>query len=98
MLYLSEYLENHRDEYYERLKGISTAGDWNGWIAFFLRAITEQAGQNGKRVVAIQTLYEEMTGVIHGITHSQYTVHLLGAAHGSPRHGIQHVVVKETGL
>ena len=39
MFYLSEYLESHRDEYYARLKGISAEGDWNGWIAFFLRAM-----------------------------------------------------------
>ncbi len=84
MFYLSEYLENHRDEYYERLKGISAAGDWNGWIAFFLRAITEQAGQNGTRVVAIKALYEEMKGVIHETTRSQYTVHLLDAIFSKP--------------
>lgn len=84
MFYLSEYLENHRDEYYERLKGISAAGDWNGWIAFFLKAITEQAGQNGTRVVAIKALYEEMKGIIHETTRSQYTVHLLDAIFSKP--------------
>ena len=41
MFYLSEYLENHREEYYQRLKGISVDGDWDGWIAFFLRATAQ---------------------------------------------------------
>lgn len=84
MFYLSEYLENHRDEYYERLKRISADGDWNGWISFFLRAITEQAAQNGTRVVAIKALYEEMKRVIHETTRSQYTVHLLDAIFSKP--------------
>jgi len=44
MFYLSEYLENHRDEYYQRLKAISADKDWNHWIAFFLRATIAQAG------------------------------------------------------
>ena len=84
MFYLSEYLERHRDEYYARLKGISAEGDWNGWIAYFLRATAVQAAQNGRRVAAIQALYEEMKLAIQAATHSQYTVHLLDAIFSKP--------------
>lgn len=84
MFYLSEYLESHRDEYYARLKAISAQGDWNGWIAFFLRATAVQAAQNGQRVATIQALYEEMKRAIHEVTHSQYTVHLLDAIFSKP--------------
>lgn len=84
MFYLSEYLENHREEYYERLKGISAEGDWNGWIAFFLQAISIQAAQNSTRVTAIQSLYEEMKLAIHEATRSQYTVHILDAIFSKP--------------
>ena len=84
MFYLSEYLERHRDEYYARLNGISAEGDWNGWIAYFLRATAVQAAQNGQRVAAIQALYEEMKLAIQAATHSQYTVHLLDAIFSKP--------------
>ncbi|WP_045476247.1 Fic family protein [Serpentinimonas barnesii] len=84
MFYLSEYLENHRDEYYLRLKGISAENDWNNWIAYFLRATATQATQNAQRVAAIQALYEEMKLAIHETTHSQYTVHLLDAIFSKP--------------
>lgn len=84
MFYLSEYLENHREDYYERLKAISVDGDWNGWIAFFLQAIVTQAGQNSARVTAIQALYEEMKLAIQEATHSQYTVHVLDAIFSKP--------------
>lgn len=84
MFYLSEYLENHRDEYYLRLKGISAENDWNSWIAYFLRATATQAAQNAQRVAAIQALYEEMKRAIHETTHSQYTVHLLDAIFSKP--------------
>ena len=70
MFYLNEYLEANRDEYYERLKAISTEGDWNGWIDFFLKAITQQAKTNSQRV--------------RDITHSQYTVHPLDAIFSRP--------------
>lgn len=84
MFYLSEYLESHREEYYQRLKAISGKGDWNGWIVFFLQAIITQAGQNSIRVTAIQTLYEEMKLAIQAATHSQYTVHVLDAIFSKP--------------
>ena len=84
MFYLSEYLENHRDEYYQRLKTISAGGDWDGWIAFFLRATIEQAGQNTRRVEAIKALYDEMKVAIQETTRSQYSVHLLDAIFSKP--------------
>jgi Fic family protein len=84
MFYLSEYLEMHREEYYQRLKAISTDADWNGWLAFFLRAIATQAAQNSSRVTAIQALYEEMKRAIQAATHSQYTVHVLDAIFNKP--------------
>ncbi len=84
MFYLSEFLESHRDEYYQRLKAISNDRDWNGWIAFFLGAIAFQAVQNSQRVNAIMALYEEMKVAIQEATHSQYSVHLLDAIFSKP--------------
>ncbi|MCP5130419.1 MAG: Fic family protein [Pseudomonadales bacterium] len=84
MFYLSEYLENHREEYYQRLKAISAEGDWNGWVAFFLRATADQASQNSQRVTAIKALYDEMKLAIQETTHSQYSVHLLDALFSKP--------------
>ncbi len=84
MFYLSEYLENHRDEYYARLKAISADGDWNGWIVFFLQAVATQSQQNSQRVVAIKALYEKMKQAIHEATHSQFTVHVLDAIFDRP--------------
>ena len=84
MFYLSEYLESHREEYYQRLKAISAESDWNGWIDFFLKAIIHQASQNSVRVTAIQALYEEMKLAIQAATHSQYTMHVLDAIFSKP--------------
>ena len=44
MFYLSAYLEEHRDEYLDLLRALGQKPDsWNNWIAFFLRALDEQA-------------------------------------------------------
>ncbi|MDD2599913.1 MAG: Fic/DOC family N-terminal domain-containing protein [Kiritimatiellae bacterium] len=84
MFYLSAYLEANCDEYYHHLNNISKNGDWNSWIAFFLRAITEQAKNNNQKVKAIMALYDEMKQRIHKTTHSQYTIHVLDALFDRP--------------
>lgn len=84
MFYLSAYLEENRDEYYERLAKISQANDWDGWIVFFLKAITVQATENARKVQQILTLYEDMKQRIVEITHSQYAIQILDALFDHP--------------
>ena len=45
LLYLSLYFKRHRDEYYRRLEAVRTKGDWEGWTAFFLEAVSIIAGE-----------------------------------------------------
>jgi cell filamentation protein, protein adenylyltransferase len=41
LLYLSHYLKLHRAQYYDRLMAIRNDGDWEGWLKFFLRGVSE---------------------------------------------------------
>ena len=75
--YLSEYLEDNRDEYYNRLLAISEAGDWTGWVAFFLRAVTAQAESNLAKADLILKLHARLRDWIVDATHSQYGVRAL---------------------
>lgn len=43
LLFLSQYLETNRREYYDRLRAISENGDWQGWFLFILEAVRAQA-------------------------------------------------------
>jgi Fic family protein len=45
LLYLSAYIEAHRQEYYDLLQRVHTHAAWNPWIAFFLTGVTETALQ-----------------------------------------------------
>ena len=82
--YISEYLEAHRDEYYERLLSVSRDDDWTGWCAFFLTAITEQARINQSRARNILTLYDDRKEWIVEATHSQYGGRALDWMFGKP--------------
>ncbi len=42
-IYLSEFFEEHRQEYYDLLRGVSERADWESWLIFFLRGLDIQA-------------------------------------------------------
>jgi Fic family protein len=84
MFYLSAYLEDHREEYYEYLRRVSAEEDWDAWIIFFLRAVTEQAKINSTKVRAIRQLYEEMKRRVEEITHSPYALRILDGIFARP--------------
>ncbi|MGH8517859.1 MAG: Fic family protein [Panacagrimonas sp.] len=46
LLYLSDFIERTKREYYERLQAVRTDGDWTGWLLYFLEGVT-QMGRKG---------------------------------------------------
>ena len=77
MLYLSTYLEAHRDEYVERLHALQEPAAWEEWIGFFLRAVAHQAEANAGAARQILELYGRLKAQMIELTHSQYAVPLL---------------------
>lgn len=43
VLFISHYILDHRDEYYEKLRKVTNEGKWKDWILYIIRATTEQA-------------------------------------------------------
>lgn len=84
MFYLSSYLENNRDEYYKRLREISSKNDWNDWVKFYLNAVAEQSIKNSVKVKEILDHYFEMRDYIVERTRSQYAHQLLDAIFYKP--------------
>ena len=83
-LYISGFLDQHRDEYYGRLLAVSRDDDWTGWSEFFLTAIAEQANVNLSRARSILALYNELKEWVIEETHSQYGVRALDWIFGKP--------------
>ncbi len=59
VLYLSHYFKRHRSEYYERLQAVRDAGDWEGWLAFFLRGVAEVSREATQTAAAIPKMRED---------------------------------------
>lgn len=61
-LYLSAYFERNRDAYYRHLLDVSRKGEWEAWMMFFLKGVTEQARDAAWRtgkLLALWQIYRE---------------------------------------
>lgn len=63
LLYLSSYFESYRQIYYDRLQAVRESGDIDGWLLFFLQAVTSQATDAVERARALVSIREEYLGV-----------------------------------
>jgi Fic family protein len=84
VFYISEYIDDNRDEYYDRLHGITKNNDWESWIEFFLITIIEQSKANSIKAKAILSLYNSMKEEIERTLHSQYSIRTLDTIFQNP--------------
>jgi len=57
VLYLSHFFKRNRAEYYERLQAVRDHGQWEEWLAFFLRGVSEvsrEATETARRILALR--------------------------------------------
>lgn len=62
LLYISEYFEKRRQEYYDRMLAVSTRGDWTGWIRFFVDAVHVQSTNAYARAQRVLELHRRYRG------------------------------------
>jgi len=60
LLYISEYFEMHRSDYYKLLNGVSREGAWESWLKFFLEAVAVQSLKTQTTVLKILNLYRKL--------------------------------------
>lgn len=63
LLYLSHYLREHREKYGDRLQNIRDSGDWEGWLAFFLRgvaAVAVEATATARAILEMKDVHTEL--------------------------------------
>jgi len=72
--YISGYFESNRDEYYMRLRNVSTKNDWTGWLIFFLNAVSSQSLSNIEKTKKVLVLYKKCEQKIIDITKSNRSI------------------------
>lgn len=89
-IYVSEFLEEHRSDYYNILRDVSESGDWINWIKFFLVAVREQTKITYERVQKIESLYKSLKERLPEFN-SIYAISFLDAIFQSPRFSIKKI-------
>jgi Fic family protein len=59
VLYLSLFFKRNRGEYYERLNNVRKAGDWEGWLGYFLSGVSAIADEATESARELFTLFEK---------------------------------------
>lgn len=65
LLYLSAFFESRRSEYYGRLLAVSTRGEWEAWVTFFLTGVASQSRDVIGRARRLTELREDYHGRLH---------------------------------
>ncbi|MEX0649342.1 MAG: Fic family protein [Balneolaceae bacterium] len=68
ILYLSRYIIEHKEEYYETLAGVSQRADWKNWFLYMLRAVEWTSRLTLRKVNDIIESKEEILSVIQSDT------------------------------
>ena len=58
-LYISHFLKRHRQEYYDRLQAVRDRGEWESWLAFFLRGVVEVSGEAAETTRRVLLMREQ---------------------------------------
>ncbi|MGC8676284.1 MAG: Fic family protein [Candidatus Micrarchaeia archaeon] len=69
LLYVSEYFERNRDEYYERLLEVSTLGKYVEWAKFFMKGVIEQSENAIDKSSKLLEYHKEIASTIRGTRH-----------------------------
>lgn len=64
LLYLSEFIERHRDDYYRGLMRVRTHGDWNGWLHYFLAGVEWSARRALRQAQQLLALRERLRATL----------------------------------
>jgi Fic family protein len=62
LLYLSIFLKEHRQDYYDQLQAVRDRGDWEGWLAFFLEGVAtvaSEATETARSIVRLREAWRE---------------------------------------
>lgn len=83
ILYISGYLDNHPDEYRERLHEVDKTGSLENWLKFYFGAISSQLQETQRIVDNIYKLYDG-TKARFGTTKSPYLIPFIDSVFESP--------------
>ena len=97
ILFLSRYIIEHKSGYYRRLMSVTADGEWEPWVLYMLRAVTETARDTHGKILAICDLLDQsMERAKSGLPRHTYSGELVELTFEQPYCRIRHL--EEAGL
>ena len=84
LLYLSNFIEINRQEYYDRLLAVSQKGAWEAWLLYFLDGVHSQAEDASIRIAQLDSLRSQYRGRFAGMRSRRTLEALVDYLIGSP--------------
>lgn len=84
VLFISGYINAHKEEYYAAIRGVTDRDDWDTFIHYMLRAFTEQAKDSTALLLKIKDLHERIKREIRGELPKIYSRDLVDAIFSQP--------------
>ncbi|MGU9867692.1 protein adenylyltransferase Fic [Kluyvera ascorbata] len=92
ILYLSQFILEHRATYYTLLRKVTEEGHWEAWILFILDAIKNTAQRTIKKIATVRELINGTTELIREKLPKIYTHELVQALFHQPYCRIENLV------
>ena len=91
ILYLSRYIIEHKQEYYDTLAGVSQRGDWKSWLLYMLRAVESTARLTYQKVNDLLEAKEAVLQAVESEKKFQRPDQLIDAIFTQPFTKVKHL-------
>lgn len=91
LLYMSPYLERHKDRYIDLMYAVSCDGAWEAWIAFFLEAVAESAAETIAVVERLQDLQRDYRDRFQTARRSALMLRIIDLAFEQPVRSVSNI-------
>jgi Fic family protein len=79
ILYISGYINQNRSEYYRRLRGVTTDGNWHDFIEYMLEGFYVKAAETHQDLTNITRLFNEVKAQLKSENNKIYSADLVEA-------------------
>lgn len=63
-LYMSNYILNHKNDYYSKLRMVTEKGNWQDWIRYVLDMVESTSIKGRRQIAQIETAMEKMGAIM----------------------------------
>jgi Fic family protein len=84
LLYISPYLEDHKDKYIDLMYEVSRTGAWLEWISFFLRSVKASCREAIDTIHALRQLQDEYRERAHKVSRSGTAIRIVDSLFEKP--------------